>query len=472
VRIAGGIAAALCGSALLSAKNAVANGRYPAATQVVLFSPDASDPDLVVVRTTYGLLVSRDHGTSWRWVCESALGVPSVSIEDPSVVLTANDALVVGLAEGLEVSADSPDAGSALGCSFACVAGPLAGQSVADLATAPPHTVLALTSTYVFDDAGMASRDTRIWESDDDVARWTVRGGAFDPTVSVTTLDVAPGDPERLYLSGTRGFGAVRTASLFVSTDGGETWTERPMPFDPTTEVSVFIGAVDPSNADRIYVRSSGASRLYVTVDAGRSFQVPLALTGQMLGFAIAADGSMVYAGSIEDGLVVAARDGGDDAERGLAFHKASSIPVRCLATHGSELWACSDPSSGFSVGVSIDEGGHFAARVPLSNLPRPVTCASNPQGPFACGASANASQCSGETFQAECATLGGCGEDAATSDRSGAPDLTADASEQAARAPSTSCGCSLVRGEGPTDVGAACAAAAIVMCWRRRRSD
>jgi hypothetical protein len=459
VRIAGGIAAATC--ALLFAKGAAANGRYPAATQVV-FSADA---DLVVVRTTYGLLVSLDHGNTWRWICESALGVPSVSIEDPSIVLTANDALVVGLAEGLEVS--SVSAHTALGCNFACLEGPLAGQSVADLATAPPDTVLALTSTYVFGDAGEASLDTRIWTSDDG-ARWTPRG-AFDPTVSVTTLDVAPSDPDRLYVSGTRGFGAMRTASLFVSTDGGETWTERPMPFDPTTEVSVFVGAVDPTDEGRVYLRSSGTSRLFVTVDAGRSFQVPLALSGQMLGFAIAEDGGKVYAGSIEDGLFVAPRG---DADAGLAFHKASSIPVQCLATHGSELWACSGPPSGFSVGVSTDDGAQFAVRLPLADLPSPVDCAPESQGPFACGASANASQCGGATFQAVCATLAACGDDAAMSDGSGAPSLTGDASAQAVRAPMASCGCSLVHRNVPAEVGVACAAAAIAWRRGRRRSD
>jgi hypothetical protein len=188
-----------------------------------------------------------------------------------------------------------------------------------------------------------------------------------------------------------------------------------------------------------------------------------------MLGFAIATDGSTVYAGSVEDGLFVAPRGDGDG---GLAFHKASSIPVQCLATLGSELWACSDQAKGFSAGVSMDEGAHFAARLPLSDLRSPVPCAPDPQGPFACGASANASQCGCATFQTVCATIGGCAEDAAASDGSGAPDLAANASAQAVRAPLASCGCSLVRDEGPTDVRVACAVAAVAMCRRRRRSD
>ena len=461
MRISGGIAAALCACGVLSEEGAAANGRYPAATQVVF----SADDDLIVVRTTYGLLISRDRGATWRWVCESALGVPSVSVEDPSVALTKG-ALVVGLVEGLEVSQDSAGGAHALGCSFACVAGPLAGLSVADLAVAPPRTVLALSSTYVWGDAGNASLDTRVWETADDGAHWTQRGGVFDPAVSVTTLDVAPSDPERLYVSGTRGFGAVRTASLFVSIDGGASWTERPLPFDPSTEVDVFIGAVDPQNADRVYVRSSGASRLFVTSDAGRSFQVPLAMTGQMLGFAVAADGGKVYAGSLEDGLLVAT---GSDAGGGLSFHKASSIHVRCLATRGSELWACSDEASGFSVGVSVDDGVQFAPRLRSGDLPSPVACSTDPQGPFACGASDSGSQCGGE-FESVCETLAGCVQGATASDGSGAPSLTANASAQAIRAPVSSCGCSLAASGGSGEVCAVCALAAIAVRRRRRR--
>jgi MYXO-CTERM domain-containing protein len=485
VRISGGRAAALCAAATLTVTGAAANGRYPASTQIA-FSTDVADPDLVVVRATYGLLVSRDDGSSWRWLCESALGVPTVSVEDPSVALAGSDALVVGLVEGLEVSQDaSGGVAGALGCNFACIGGPLASQSIVDLAGAPraPDTVLALSSSYVFDDAGAASLDTRVWETSDDGVHWTQRGGALDPTVTVTTLDVAASDPARLYVSGTRGFGAARTASLFVSTDGGETWTERPVPFDPTTEVSIFIGGVDPNVADTVYVRSSGVSRLRVTRDAGRSFQVPLTLTGQMLGFAIAPDGSKVYAGSVEDGILVGATAGtgtGEDGGDGnFAFRKVSSIHVQCLATRGTELWACSDASSGFAVGVSTNDGSQFAPRLQLDGLASPIACAPNAQGPFACGAVANASQCVGAAFQAVCTTLGGCagadadaGAGAGTGADGGAPGLTSDASTEALRTPTPSCGCSAVPGDGSTEIGAVGALAAVAARRRRRRSD
>ncbi len=471
MRISGGIAAALCAAATLSAREATANGRYPASTQIV-FSTDAADPDLIVVRATYGLLVSRDNGATWRWLCESALGVPIVSVEDPSVALTANDGLVVGLNEGLEVSRGaSGGAPPDLGCNVGCTGGPLAGLSIVDLAVRPgaPDAVLALSSSYVFSDAAIATLDNRVWQTPDDGAHWTQLGATLDPTVTVTTIDVAASDPTRVYVSGTRGFGATRSASLFVSTDAGQTWTERPLPFDPVTEVGVFIGAVDPQSADRVYVRSSGLSRLFVTSDAGRSFQIALTLTGQMLGFAIRPDGNEVYAGSVEDGLLVGA-PGGDG---GLAFTNVSPIHVGCLATRGSELWACSDESSGFSVGVSTNDGAKFASRLQLDGLASALACAPSGQGPFACGATANASQCSGAAFEAVCATLGGCGVDAGFGDAGEALRLTPDGSAaRVSLAPSPACGCSTAPHGGSTEVSAACVLAAIAACRRRRRSD
>jgi MYXO-CTERM domain-containing protein len=479
VRISGGIAAALFATALLSAKSASANGRYPASTQIA-FSTNPADTDLVVVRATFGLLISHDNGATWRWLCESALGVPSVSVEDPSIALTTNDALVVGINEGLEVSHDASGTGADdLGCDFACIGGPLAGQSIADLATAGAHAALALSSTDIFGDAGKgATLDSRVWQTRDDGVHWAQLGAALDPTVLVTTLDVAPSDPMRLYVSGTRGFGTTRIASLFVSTDGGASWTERPLPFDATKEVSVFIGAVDPFDADRVYLRSSGVSRLFVTADAGRSFQIPLTMTGQMLGFAIAPDGATVYAGSVEDGLLAAS----SDADAGLAFHKVSPIHVQCLATRAGELWACSDAASGFVVGVSTSGGARFTPKLQLDGVAGPIACSASAQGPLACAATANASQCAGAAFETVCQSLGGCdggsSADASPNDPSdagngdGAVSLTADASTQLVSGSKSGCGCSSGTVRTSPGVATLSVLAGFAVCRKRRRSD
>ncbi len=57
-----------------------ANGRFPTSNQIV-FSP--ANADLIVLRATFGILVSRDGGTTWTWLCEDALGIARTTVEDP-----------------------------------------------------------------------------------------------------------------------------------------------------------------------------------------------------------------------------------------------------------------------------------------------------------------------------------------------------------------------------------------------------
>jgi hypothetical protein len=399
------------GAILLHAAPAAANGRFPQSNQIV-FSP--TNPDFIVLRTTYGILPSRDHGKTWGFLCEDAIGVGPSTLADPSIGLTQNNALLAGVGLGLDVSADT-------GCNWSCIGGPLAGQSIVDLAVRPdtPTSAVAITGTYItVADSGQEQTYSQIFETNDNGMTWTPLGMPIDPTVVVETVDVAKTDPNRLYVSGVRGYGSARTALLFMSKDKGATWTEVDMPatrFDPTTEDSIFIGAVDPTNADRVYLRSSaqpmgGQSRLTVvnfadggsptfdgahTFDAGMAF---LGLTGQMLGLAVSEDGSKIYIGSVEDGLWSA-----DTSD--LAFHKVSPIIVQCLATHGSELWACSAAVSGFVAGVSTDGGKTFTSKLPLvGTLTGPISCAPNPLGGAACGQKTNSSQC-GTPFQTFCNT-------------------------------------------------------------------
>lgn len=451
----------------LATRPAAANGRFPASNQILLSPADSS---VIVARTTYGILVSRDGGGSWRLLCEDALGLPQDAFQDPELGVTGNGSLVAGLyspAFGLDVSAN-------LGCDWTCVGGALDHQRIADLVVRPdnPHAVLALTSTFLPADAG-GGTFAQVFESDDDGVTWSALGVPIDPAVLVETIDVAATDPHRVYVSGTRGFGSARAASLWVSTDDANSWTERALDaFDATAESSVYIGGVDPTDADRVYLRSSamqsgGESRLYVTDDAGQSFQlaqaftVPdqgvLAVTGEILGFALSPDGSKIYAGTKEAGLFLANR--GE-----LVFRQTSAIHLQCLATRGPEVWACSDAVSGFVVGVSTDDGVTFAPKLPgITALVGPVACDAAAGGPLACGAAANASTCA-DAFHQLClgyeATAGPCLDEG---DGGGATDAG-----PAPRHGSSSCGCSVPRHASAMGAGAVLGAAAAAT-WRRR---
>jgi hypothetical protein len=175
---------------------------------------------------------------------------------------------------------------------------------------------------------------------------------------------------------------------------------------------------VDPSNIERVYVRSSGivsggTSRLTVIDNASTTptfttvqiFEVEAAMsgemTGELLGFALSPDGSKVYVGTKEDGLWMA-------SSSDLKFTKKSSKVVQCLATRGNELWACSAAVSGFIAGVSTDDGATFTAKLPLIGaLSGPIACTPNEAG-AACKAEQNSSEC-GPAYKMFCEFYG-CG--------------------------------------------------------------
>ena len=82
-------------------------------------------------------------------------------------------------------------------------------------------------------------------------------------------------------------------------------------------EDSVYIGGVDPTNADQVYLRSDanpagGTSSLYASNATGMitkvtTFYVEAAqdvvFTGELLGFALSPDGSKIFVGTKESGL-------------------------------------------------------------------------------------------------------------------------------------------------------------------------
>jgi len=419
----------------------MANGRFPAANRIVL-SP--SEPELVIVRATYGVLRSQDEGATWSFLCEGALGLPQMATEDPALGLTAAGALVAGILipPGLDVSNDQ-------GCTWSCVGGALAGQAIADLAvrSETPATVVALTMPT--DDAGEPG-PSAVFQSTDDGASWSQLGQALDPSLLVTTVDVAPSDPHRLYVSAVRGFGPGRSASLFVSLDDGTTWTEQSVPLDTTVEAFIYIGGVDPEDADRLYIRT-GATK-------GQS---GLTLTGQMLGFALSPDGEKIYAGGNIDGLFVGERATGTFVRTPSIVRGGDGGPVdihvECLATRGSELWACADEPSGFIAGVSTDDGMTFEPRLQLASVGAALPCSPSPSSALACGADASASQCGGVPFEQLCLSLG-CSD-------AGAPSLDPGRATWEARG-----GCSSVASPGAGLLAAAGASAALALARRRRR--
>jgi hypothetical protein len=368
------LAATLLG--VLPSSPARANGRFPRADQLVQVP---GRPQALWLRATFGLLFSSDAGQGWDWVCERAIGFTGQ--EDPALGVLSDGTVFAGIGAGLSSSRDG-------GCSWAFddlpqVAGDAQGAPdtagdderlpVTDLSVraATPGSAVALAWESQPVTASTPGYRSRFFATSDGGLSWSAYGEGLDPSVLGLTLDVAPADPRRLYASGIRP-GAPRTASLFLSTDDGASWTERPVPFDARSEQGLYIAAVDPDQPELVYLRTSGAtsSRLLVTRDAGLTFEEPFA-GGPMLGFALSPDGATIYLGGPDDGLWVGSRDT-------LAFERRADVPVQCLLRTADALYACSsDAAGGFTVGASSDDGYTFEPRLLLSRV----------RGPLACGA-------------------------------------------------------------------------------------
>jgi hypothetical protein len=362
-------AAAASLACLVASPHAHANGRFPASSALVA-RPGA--PDELLLRTTFGVLSSRDGGTTWHWVCEAAIGYGGV--QDPTLGFLADGTVLAGLFEGLSVSRDG-------GCDYRFAGAPLERETILDL-TVPasaPNDVYLLTGTYAGEVDGGSRYRNRLFVSRDGAKTFAPLSPPFDPFALVETLEVSASRPSRIYVTTVRGFGAETTAQLFVSDDGGESFVERAVPLDLTRERSVFIAAIDPNAPDRVYLRTSGqaSSRLLVTDDAGLTFRETWS-GAPMLGFALSPDGEKVFVGSAKDGLWAASTSE-------LRFEKRSDIQVQCLLhLGGSRLLACSNEVSGFIFGASDDDGRTFAPKLRLNGI----------RGPLACDPSASAAVC------------------------------------------------------------------------------
>jgi hypothetical protein len=356
---------------LLRSPTSKANGRIPAANQIVV-SPQ--NPKDIVLRTTFGILFSRDLGGQWDWICEKGIGFSGT--QDPSFAFTKDGSLFGASAEGLLLSKDAL-------CSFQTPQSIQGLSYLVDLTLDPKDqtTVLALASQYARTiDAGVFSFQSQIIRASK--SELTLLGPALDDSIVFETIEVAASDSNRIYLSGARGSGSA--AVVLVSRDLGQSFTETRVPLE-TGERSVFVSGVDAKNADIVYLRTAGTGdqrgRLLISKDGGSSFSVLFQGKGPLLGFALSTDGTRVYIGGPADGLHTASV--GD-----YLFIKTSAAQVQCLTASADALWICSNEVTGFIAGSSRNDGRTIEPKLTFSTIRGPL---------MNCDSKATTAQCQNE---------------------------------------------------------------------------
>ncbi|WP_437491741.1 hypothetical protein WME75_16205 [Sorangium sp. So ce1014] len=386
-------AAALLSLAALAAP-ASANGRFPAAG---LIASHPSDPSRLMVRATYGLLSTHDGGAAWRWICEPVVGFGGN--EDPMLAFLADGTILAGVFDGLSASKNG-------GCDWSFAQGELLDRYVIDLSADredPSRAVLVVSAGL-----GAGRFLTQLWETSDNADRWTKAGADLPEDFLAHTVDAAPSNRERVYVSGR--FGAPEyTGALQRTDDRGATWERLDIPGSDDMRLP-YIGAIHPADPETIYVRLDGdpTDALIVSHDGGESFTTVFESQGDLLGFALSPDGASVMVGGPQDGILRAPTSS-------LEFEKISDVGARCLTWTAAALFACGDEfADGFTVGRSVDEGESFEALLHRDGLCGPIECAKE---------SGAASTCT-DLWGATALTIGSrqCGGDVGTGSGGSAP--------------------------------------------------
>jgi hypothetical protein len=313
-----------------------ANGRFPEANQVVF---DPRDSRHLLVRTTFGLLESRDGAGSFSWTCEKAFDLSGEA--DPMLALTASGAQIVTTFSGIWRSAD--------GCSYRAPP-ELAGENVPDLALDPndPQRLLA----FRVESLGSGLFDSALVRSEDEGQTWVSLQPPLPSDLLPLSVDFAGSDSERIYLSARSGASSGYVSVLLRSLDAGQTFERFEIPGTEQQKLA-FIAGVDPTDAGRVFVRvdDSLGTRVLVSVDAGQTFRELFRASARLPGFAIAKDGSELALGGPNDGLWVGALDG-------TGLQQRSSVAPSCLGYGPDGLYACSDATQLGSLLLRSRDGG------------------------------------------------------------------------------------------------------------------
>jgi hypothetical protein len=318
-------------------------------------------PQEIGLATTFGLILSDDGGATWNWTCEQgATSNADIYVVGPPPL---DRFFARSLVSGLGFSDDES-------CSWQSAGGALAGLKVSDFFPdgSDPMHVLAAAAPPPTDAGGSGA--AAVYASTDGGATfgatplYTAAAGA-----AVVGIEIARSNPQIVYLTtytvGSSGYDPV----LVRSTDGGASWTPVDL-LAPLGSSIVRILAVDPADANLVYLRATGAmgETLAVTRDGGTTFAAPLTIAnGAVSAFARLASGTVLVGA-----LIII--PGGSGATMGAGYRSTDGavtfqpwtlspqphlvgLGERVVGGQSSLYLSGKNYSDGWALAVSTDEG-------------------------------------------------------------------------------------------------------------------
>ncbi|CAM3738260.1 hypothetical protein G4177_01275 [Corallococcus sp. ZKHCc1 1396] len=292
-------------------------------------------PEDFFVGATFGAVISRDSGQTWRWVCPDAMGYGGWRPE--SFVWREQGELLAATGNALLRSKDGA-------CSWSAHPG-FKDTWVTGLAVHPTDDAVLYAAT-----GRSTAAKNGLFRSDDGGETWRAlplqREGILFSSVRVstaapTTLYVSGSDSTRMY--------------LFRSDDAGETWEEAPQVFPALVRPFDFVvTATDPVDALGVWARVSaqGATHILHSTDGGRTFtdRSGSGIDDVFVNMDVSADGGTAWVSTYNSFF---------RSQAGGAFDKLT-LPTgnACVTRVGEVIYGCGSPwLHDWSLARSHDEG-------------------------------------------------------------------------------------------------------------------
>jgi len=303
--------------------SAWANGRPPL-TNGIHFKP--GDPHSLYVATTFGLLVSHDDGCTMSWVCEQNIGYGGEW--DPKYAIGTDGTIFATTYTGLRVSRDG-------GCSFT--------TATDELAPGAPNRIAGIwidaldigPTGVVWVGTAESGAPNEVYLSNDNGVSFTPLG-LMSATIFWKAVKTAPTNMARAYVSG---YETATPTAHFRRTDNlGGSWTPSPLAnVQYGSTPIVLVAAVDPANADVVYMVSVGANnsvgdRLYRSTDAGMTWTDVLDAGGPIKDVVIEDANSVMVTTMMQSGMTFIGGPAYRSTNGGVAFDPMPAAPqLACL---------------------------------------------------------------------------------------------------------------------------------------------
>ena len=347
----------------LLASPTLAHEGFPDTTSVTV---RRDHPEDIIVGATFGAVVSRDSGKTWRWICPEAMLYggwrPETYLWQPDGdLLAATGASLLRSRDG--------------GCTWQ-VHPFFSSRGLWAMSLASPDS--QPSRVWVVTSRATGSSPNGLYRSDDGGETFTVTS-LRHADAQFTAVKVAPSDTRRIYVSNSLPSGP----RIHRSDDEGATWEEiRPtLPIFERPPYDLFVLQVSDKDPDHLWARVTAVQEsappgayTYVleSTDGGRTFRSTFKLDEYLIGIEASADGRTVWAATPT--RLYRSRDGEPAALLPLPDGNA------CVKREGDVLFVCgADRTHDWVLARTRDEGDTYEPLFALPNIQGPTCPAGTP---------------------------------------------------------------------------------------------